>query len=327
MENDTEARSESLQFRVEQEDAGLRIDRYLADRLAARGVSRSRIRDLFDQSAIRIDGSPPKASARVQAGDLVEVDLPPPPPAAAEPEDIPLRILYEDAHLIVVDKDAGMVVHPTHGHETGTLVNALLHHCGLSSIGAPLRPGVVHRIDKGTSGLVMAAKDDPTHLALKVLFQGRRVFKEYVGVAYGKLNPPDGRFEEPIARSRRDRTKMAISGSNPRAAATGYRTLEQIGGQFSYLSLNLQTGRTHQIRVHLSAAGHPLVGDDKYGGDRWKGLPSGRLRSHVRKLQRPFLHAHRLAFDHPATGERLELVSQLPDDLAGWLAELRNVIE
>jgi len=314
----------TFRFVVEEDDAGARLDRYLARRFASLGISRTRVRRLIDEGRVGLEGEAPKASRPVAAGDAIEVRLPPPPPPELEPEDIPLVIVHEDDHLIVVDKPAGMVVHPTRGHGSGTLVHALLHRTHLSSVGAPLRPGIVHRLDKGTTGLLVAAKDDPTHLALGELFKARQIDKEYLALAYGKVRPPQGLFQLPIGRSPRDRTKMSVLGERMKEASTAYRVLEEPLDQFSYLSLKLLTGRTHQIRVHAASAGHPLVGDTKYAGQRWKGLPERRLRDLVKGLDRPFLHAHRLAFRHPATGLPVEFTSALPPDLAALLAALRQ---
>lgn len=310
---------------VRHEESGTRLDRLVADRLASLGISRSAVRRLLDEGRIRIRGEddPPKASRGVEPGTVIEIEVPAPPPLEAEPEPIPIEVVYEDDHLIVVEKPAGMVVHPARGRESGTLVNALLHHTALSSIGRPRRPGIVHRLDMGTTGLVVAAKTDAAHLALKRAFKQRSIEKEYMALCYGRIDPPGGRIEAPIGRSPRDRTKMTVFGEGMKEALTDYRSIETLPGPCTLLRLRLHTGRTHQIRVHLASIGHPIVGDAKYAGDRWKGLPSRRLRDAFRGLDRPFLHAARLAFQHPITGEDLELTSDLPADLQGLLEALR----
>jgi 23S rRNA pseudouridine1911/1915/1917 synthase len=314
-----------FRFVAREEDEGERVDRFVAERLAPLGVSRERVRGLLKEGRVMLGGDVPKGSRRLAEGEIVSVELPPPPPVELVPEEMPLRVLHEDEHLLVVDKEAGIVVHPTRGHATGTLVHGLLRHAGrLSSIGAPRRPGIVHRLDKGTSGVMVVAKDDPTHLALKSQFQARKVEKEYLTLCYGQMPRREGSLELPVGRSAKDRTRMSVRSSSGKAAHTDYRVLEELARSFSYLSVRPHTGRTHQIRVHLAAMGHPIVGDDTYAGARWKEVGDSVLRKAVRELGRPFLHAHELAFTHPATGERVSFRAELPTELEALLSNLRG---
>jgi 23S rRNA pseudouridine1911/1915/1917 synthase len=298
-------------FTVTEHHAGMRLDRYIAAVSAT--VSRTRAQALIDDGGVTVNGRAAKASYPVEAGDVVR--LPgnaTPPNASALPlaEDIPLRIAYEDAFLLVVDKPAGMVVHPAPGHSGGTLVNALLGHTHLGGADAT-RPGIVHRLDKDTSGLLIVAKDDATLVALGSAMRARAITKEYLALVEGNMDPPDGAIEAPIGRDPRQRQRMAIVTQGGRAARTLFRTEGRIGGR-SLLRLTLVTGRTHQIRVHCAAVGHPVVGDPVYG------------RTQPPMPPRIFLHAARLAFVHPITGAALDFTSPLPAELAGFLAELEG---
>jgi 23S rRNA pseudouridine1911/1915/1917 synthase len=303
---------------VETAAAGERLDAWLARRLP--DLSRSRVQALLRDGAIQLDGRPARASARVRAGQAVVVDVPRPAPAEPQAEDIPLRVLHEDARLIVLDKPPGLVVHPGAGGGSGTLVNALLHHVGdLSGVGGVLRPGIVHRLDRGTSGVMVVAKTDEAHRALSRQFQERHVGKEYLVLAWGTLRAGET-LSRPIGRDPRHRQKMSSRARRTRSAVTRVVSAEPLGG-VSFAKVTIGTGRTHQIRVHLSEAGHPIVGDALYGGGR-RSMPP-RLAA-LAGLKRPFLHASRLTFAHPSDGRSLAFESPLPSDLAQVLAALRR---
>jgi 23S rRNA pseudouridine1911/1915/1917 synthase len=253
----------------------------------------------------------------------VAVHLPAPVPATPEPEDIPLHVVHEDAHLLVVDKPAGLVVHPGAGTPSGTLVNALLRHIrDLSGIGGVLRPGIVHRLDRGTSGLLVVAKDDETHRALVRHFSSRRVEKEYVALVHGVPRSSSGEIASPIGRHPVHRKKMTTDAPRGRSALTSWSREEVLDGA-SLLRVRIHTGRTHQIRVHLASIGHPVAGDDTYGGTRTPSSRRAEARRALSSLDRPALHAARLAFTHPATGEVLSLTSPLPPDIVSVLERLR----
>jgi 23S rRNA pseudouridine1911/1915/1917 synthase len=303
------------------EDAGLRIDVFLARRLPS--LSRSQIQRLIRTGRVTTGDRPLKTSAPVTAGLAIRVMVPAPEPAELVAESLPIDILHDDADIVVIDKPAGMVVHPAPGHARGTLVNALLHHVGgLSGVGGKERPGIVHRLDRGTSGVMVIAKHDLAHRDLSRQFRDRTVVKEYTALVWGRLEA--GRtLDQPIGRDPRDRRKMSSRARRSRTAVTTVRHAETIGS-LSLVQLVIGTGRTHQIRVHLSEAGHPVVGDALYGGQRRRLPPS--LVS-LERLSRPFLHAARIEFDHPADGRRISFAAQLPEDLARALATLRRTKE
>ncbi len=266
-----------------------------------------------------MDGRPAKANLRVKTGAAVEVDIPEPrdPVPAAEPLDIP--ILYQDSDIVVVDKPAGMVVHPAAGHDSGTLVNALLHHVDdLSGIGGEIRPGIVHRLDRGTSGLMVVATNDAAHHELARQFHDREVEKEYIALVWG-LVVAGRRIEEPIGRDPNNRKKMSNRARRSREAVTRIVRVYEVNPALTLAQIAIHTGRTHQIRVHLSAIGHPIVGDALYGGVH------RRVQNDIRpvmRLDRPFLHAARLAFTHPSDGRRMSFESPLPADLQSVLDDL-----
>jgi len=282
---------------------GVRLDRFLQTQLS--GQSRAFVQKLIAQGNVLINGRPGKPSYQVRADDRVSVEIPPPRPVAAQPEEIPLDVLYEDAELIVVNKPAGLVVHPAAGNREHTLVNALLHHCRgqLAGISGIERPGIVHRLDKGTSGCLVVAKTDFAHQALIAQFKARSVKKVYRAVCWGKFNRPSGRIETVIGRSNRDRKKMSARVTRGRPSLTEYRVQKQCD-RFALVELTLHTGRTHQIRVHMSHIGHPVVGDAVYG------------RSHPTiSVARPLLHAYKLGFAHPRTGKFMEFTATVPEDM------------
>ncbi len=290
-----------------------RLDAWLAAQpeLSASGLSRSRLRDLAVAGFITVNGAPARPAQRIRTDDAVTVAVPPVAAAAdLVPQDIPLPVVYEDCHVVVVDKPAGLPVHPGPGHPDGTLVNALLYRCpDIRGIGGEFRPGIVHRLDKDTSGLMVVAKTQLAHQNLTQQLKDRAMRKEYLGVAVGLVTPASGVIDAPIARDPRHRQRMAVDAGG-RAARTHYETEAELPDH-TLLRLRLETGRTHQIRVHLSYLGYPLLGDPVYG--KASGL-----------LGRQFLHAAHLGFRHPATGEWSEHESALPHDLAGVLAAIQT---
>jgi 23S rRNA pseudouridine1911/1915/1917 synthase len=304
---------------VAEESAGTRLDRFLASILATH--SRSQIQRLIKDGLVEVGGRAGKANQPVKAGQVVTVDVPGPVDTAVKAEELPLPILYQDRDLVVIDKPAGMVVHPAAGHDSGTLVNALLHHVSdLSGIGGEKRPGIVHRLDRGTSGLMVVAKHDASHEELSRQFQDREVEKEYIALVWGTVHA-GRRIDEPIGRDPNDRKKMSARARRSREAVTRIVRAEPFGRVLTLAHVAIQTGRTHQIRVHLSAIGHPVVGDSLYGGVHRR-VP-GDVRA-VARLERPFLHAARLAFTHPIDGRPMEFSSELPDDLQRVLDDLRS---
>jgi 23S rRNA pseudouridine1911/1915/1917 synthase len=272
---------------------------------------------------VQIDGRPTRASARLTSGQVVSVTIPAPAPAAPSPEDIPLSVVYDDAQLLVVDKPAGLTVHPGAGRSSGTLVNALLHRVeGLSGIGGVVRPGIVHRLDRGTSGLLVVAKDDATHRDLARQFASRTVEKEYLAVVLGVPARREATIDAPIGRDPVHRMKMSTRAPRGRAARSSYSVVESLDGA-ALVRVRIHTGRTHQIRVHLASIGHPVAGDATYGGTRPAPSRRASSRAALRALDRPALHAARLTFSHPKSGERISFTSPLPPDLEALLGALR----
>jgi 23S rRNA pseudouridine1911/1915/1917 synthase len=304
---------------VLEESDGVRLDRFLVSVLPDQ--SRSRIQRLIKEGRIQIAGKSARADQIVRAGQHVSVDVPEPVEALPAAEDLPLRIVYEDRDVVVVDKPAGMVVHPAAGHARGTLVNALLHHIvDLSGIGGERRPGIVHRLDRGTSGLMVVAKHDAAHEALARQFHDREVEKRYTALVWGVVQA-GRRIDDPIGRDPVNRKKMSARARRSREAVTRIVAAEHFGRALTLAEIAIQTGRTHQIRVHLSAIGHAIVGDPLYGGLHRR-VP-GDLRA-VTHLERPFLHAAWIAFRHPGDGRRVEFSSRLPDDLQRVLDDIRD---
>jgi 23S rRNA pseudouridine1911/1915/1917 synthase len=308
----------TITLTVPDDSDGVRLDRFLASVVAGR--SRSQIQRLIKDQSVRVSGRIAKANQPVKAGQTIVFEVPEPVDAEPQPEALPLPILYQDRDLIVVDKPAGMVVHPAAGHASGTLVNALLHHIDdLSGIGGEKRPGIVHRLDRGTSGLMVIAKNDAAHEELARQFHDREVEKEYIALVWGVVQA-GRRIDVPIGRDPNNRKKMSARSRRSREAVTRITRTEHLNPAVTLAQIAIHTGRTHQIRVHLSAIGHPVVGDPLYGGVR-RHVPAD-VRP-VMRLQRPFLHAAKLAFNHPADGRRMEFTSELPDDLQVVLDALR----
>ena len=301
---------------VEPEHDGLRLDNFVTALMP--DLSRSRVQRLIKDGCVRGPGASLRASMTVHTGQTFTVHVPEPTTTTPAPEALPLRIIHEDPDLVVLDKPAGMVVHPAAGHDSGTLVNALLHHItDLSGIGGELRPGIVHRLDRGTSGVMVVAKNDRAHQELSRQFRDREVDKEYVALVWGLVHA-GRRIDAAIGRDPNDRQKMSTRARHARTAVTRVTFARHLKG-VSLLKVAIATGRTHQIRVHLNAIGHPIVGDPVYGGVHRR-VP-GNLRA-VMRLERPFLHAARLSFTHPSDNRRITFESPLPPDLAGVLDDI-----
>lgn len=300
----------TLELRADR--TGERADSFLAR--TVEGLTRSAAQRLLEEGAVRKNGASVKKNEKLTEGDVLVLSLPEPEPVDILPQDIPLDVVYEDDDVIVVNKPVGMVVHPAAGHPDGTLVNALLHHCGdsLSGINGELRPGIVHRIDRDTSGLLIVAKNDFAHLGLAEQLQDHSLYREYEAICVGNLREDQGTVNAPIARHRTDRKRMAVDPEG-REAVTHWTVLERLSG-YAYIQCRLETGRTHQIRVHMASIGHPLLGDVVYGSKRpYPGL-AGQC-----------LHARRLSFVHPRTGERITVECPLPDWFQAVLAKLRRM--
>lgn len=302
----------SREFRVvvAAEDVGTRVDAFLGN--ALREYSRSRLKNFILEGAVVVNGEHVKASYKLREGDVVEGTLVPPVEPLPEPEDIPLKIYFVDEHVVVVEKPAGMLSHPAGGVASGTLVNALLHHAGpLAPVGGPLRPGIVHRLDKGTSGVMVVARSELGHRRLVAQFSRRTTGRTYLALAAGALPLEEGAVEAPIGRSSRNPKLFAVSPLSARDAKTTFSVVERYGAEATLLRLRLFTGRTHQIRVHLSYLDHPVLGDETYG-------------SASELIGRPALHAHTLAFTHPASRERMRFISPLPADIREACERLRQ---
>ena len=310
---------ETVTFHINASDAGIRLDAYLAAHV--QGWSRARLQRLIEDEEVLVNGKPAKSSHKLCANDEIEVELTPSPTAAFVPENIPIEIVFEDADLIVVNKPAGLVVHPAAGINSGTLANALAYHFQqLSSQGGAIRPGIVHRLDKDTSGLMVVAKNEETHEELADQFRAREVFKSYVALVHGVVDQDMGQIDQPIARDPRNRTRMAVVRGG-RAALSLYRVRKRYN-RFTLLDVELKTGRTHQIRVHLAWLKHPVVGDEVYSGGRDKTVVDVNLRAAIRKLGRQFLHAERLGFRHPRTNAIVSFSAPIPAELGSLLRQI-----
>ncbi len=313
---------QTLTLRVDPADAGARIDKYLSERAE---LTRSAAVRLLEEGEVSVCGASVSKNYKVRSGDEIEVNYPEPEPDTALPENIPLDVVYEDADIIVVNKPVGMVVHPAAGNPSGTLVNALLYHCkgSLSGIGGVLRPGIVHRIDKDTSGLLVVAKNDRAHLHLAEQIKEHSAHRIYRAVCVGNLREDEGTIDLPIGRHPTDRKRMAVirdPDREARNAVTHYRVLARFSGKrewgnaFTYIECRLETGRTHQIRVHMAAMGHPLLGDEVYGGAN---TPFGAR--HKSLIYGQILHAYELHLTHPTTGERMHFSAPQPPEMTKLL--------
>jgi 23S rRNA pseudouridine1911/1915/1917 synthase len=302
---------------------GQRLDAFLAARMT--GESRARIQRAIAGGDIVVNDQLAKSSYRVKPGDMIEIDLPEARPIEALPEDIPLEIVFEDDQVAVINKPAGMVVHPGAGVSSGTLANALVHHFNqLSTMQGRARPGIVHRLDVGTSGLMVVAKTERAHLGLAAQLESRVVLKQYVALVHGRISADAGRIDAPIGRDPHNRVKMAVRRKGEgREALTLYRVRERFA-TFSLLEVEIKTGRTHQIRVHLTHARHPIVGDTTYGQGAMNTIQNTRWRAAATRLGRPFLHSARLGFEHPVSAEGMEFHAPLPRDLEDYLELIRS---
>ena len=307
---------QSLALTIAPEEGGSRLDQVLAQQL---DFSRARLQRWLKAGLVLVNGQTRPPSYKVRAGDAVEVSVPPPEPSPLLPEPLPLEIIYEDRDLLVVNKPPGLVTHPGAGHRTGTLLNALLHHCpDLNEIGDVSRPGLVHRLDKDTSGLLVVAKTDLAHRGLVNQFQKHEVKKKYLALVWGRLPHSQGRIAREIGRHPQERHKMSVHARRGKEAVTFWRVLQEFPGPLTLVELSPQTGRTHQLRVHLTAEGHPILGDAVYGGGaaRLKGAPLAL--SGLRPLvNRQMLHAWQLRFTHPRSGEEVGWEAALPGDFQG----------
>ncbi|WP_083681965.1 RluA family pseudouridine synthase [Paenibacillus sp. FSL A5-0031] len=303
---------EPLEWIVEAEQSGERVDKFVTDSIDDQGVSRTQVQEWIKAGAVQVDDKVAKANLKVAEGNRVVLIIPEPEETAIVPENIPLEVIYEDSDLIVINKKRGMVVHPAPGHSSGTLVNALMYHCkDLSGINGMIRPGIVHRIDKDTTGLLMAAKNDLAHVSLAEQLKEHTVTRKYIALVHGNLPHDQGTIDAPIGRDLNDRKLFTVTEHNSRHAVTHFHVLERLG-DYTIVELQLETGRTHQIRVHMKYIGHPLAGDPVYG------------RNKTVALKGQALHATLLGFTHPRSGERLEFEMPLPADFENVLSSLRS---
>lgn len=303
---------ELYSYEIDQENAKIRLDVFLTTQIV--DVSRSYVQKLIDEGLVTVDGKSTKANHKLRKGEIVTIKIPPPEELEVNAENITLDIYFEDQDVIVINKPRGMVVHPAEGNTSGTLVNALLYHCtDLSGINGVLRPGIVHRLDKDTSGLIMVAKNDNAHNCLAEQLKNRTVTRRYIALIHKNLKNDVGTVDAPIGRDPKDRQKMAVTEKNSKHAVTHYKVIERFG-DYTLIECRLETGRTHQIRVHMAYIGHPLVGDTKYGPNKPHFNIEGQL-----------LHAKVLGFIHPSTGEYMEFTAPLPKIFKDTLASLRSV--
>lgn len=314
------------QYTVSPEDAGQRLDLFLT--LKHPSLTRSQIQRLIEEGLVKVNGKQAKASHKIRGTEEIEIDIPEPEAIEALPEPIPLEILYEDSEVVVINKPAKLVVHPAAGNYTGTLVNALLYHCkDLSGIGGKLRPGIVHRLDKDTTGVLIAAKSDKAHQSLSAQFKKHSVKRKYIALVHGVIKGDKRKIEAEIGRHMSQRNMMSIKTKRGKAAVTHLKVLSRFD-QFTLLELTLETGRTHQIRVHLSSINHPVVGDQVYGGkERISGVKEPNIRRVIKKLGRQALHATILGFIHPETNKYMEFTAPIPEDFQIVLDALGDVVE
>lgn len=300
-------------FIIDSENAGVRIDKFLSDEIEE--LTRSSLVNLIADGNVKVNNKEVSKNYKLKSGDNIAVSVPEPVEYEAEAENIPLDIVYEDNDLLVVNKPKGMVVHPAAGNYTGTLVNALLYHCkdNLSGINGVLRPGIVHRIDKDTSGLLLVAKNDKAHNSLAEQIKEHSLTREYEAIVFGNIKDDTGVIDAPIGRHHSDRKKMAVTDKNSKNAVTHYKVLERLKG-YTYIKFKLETGRTHQIRVHCAYIGHPVSGDKVYG-----------VKNEKTNMESQCLHARKIGFIHPSTGEYMEFVSDLPNYFSDYLIKLRNI--
>jgi len=309
---------------ISDDDRALRLDVFVSGKYPS--LSRSQVKKMIEDGEIRLNGLVvSKAGLKLRTGDVVEFALRPAQPWQVAAQDIPLHILYEDRHLLVIDKPAGMVIHPAPGHREGTLVNAILHHCDdLSGIGGVIRPGIVHRLDKDTSGVLLVAKNDETHRHLSEQFREHRVKKTYKALVFGSPVEEEGTITLPVGRHPEDRKKMSTRSRRGKEAVTRWRVAGRYG-ETTLLDVDIETGRTHQIRVHLSSMGHPVVGDRVYGGGgRLKSVRDQALRARLSAMPRQALHAWRIAFSHPVDKREMEFVAPLPEDMRHLMDDLAS---
>ncbi|HVE71915.1 MAG TPA: RluA family pseudouridine synthase [Thermoanaerobaculia bacterium] len=305
---------------VTDSESGLRLDRALGDLFPS--YSRNFLANLVNDGHVLVDGRvAKKVSQRVEAGQLVVIEVPPAAPSTIASQDLPLTVLHEDSDIVVIDKPAGIVVHPAAGHADSTLVNALLFHVqDLSGVGGEIRPGIVHRLDKDTSGVMIVAKHDDAHRKLTANWNTDRVRKEYVALVYGTPASERGTVDAPIGRDPRDRKRMAVV-ADGRRAITEYEVAERLR-HASLVRCRLRTGRTHQIRVHMKHLGHPIVGDPLYSGPQWRGIPDRKIQKVLSSLTRQMLHAAKITFEHPGTGAVVSFEAPVPEDFRAVLQTL-----
>ena len=315
MNPETNDENSTLTFRPASPEAGKRLDAFLAEKIEDR--SRSRIQKMIDDGDVLVNEKQVKSSYKVQNNDTIEVELTELPTEKFEPEDIPLDIVYEDEFLAVINKPAGMVVHPGAGVPNGTLANAIAFHFGLDNLENQNRVGIVHRLDKDTSGLIVVAKDETTHEALSEQFHDRTIYKRYLALVHGEFDENKGTIDAPIAREKHNRTKMGVR-AHGRNALSLWKVKQRFE-KFTLVEVEIKTGRTHQIRVHLAYINHPVVGDETYNSGRDKSVANAQIRKAIQNLNRFFLHAEKLSFTHPVTNEKLSFRSSLPKELTDFM--------
>jgi len=311
-------------FKISPDMPSGRLDLFMARQNL--GLTRNQIQKLLEAGHIKLNGHEAKAAYKIRVGDCIEIEIPAPASLETKPEAIPLEILYQDKHVALIDKPAGLVVHASAGHSEGTLVNALLYHLkDLSGIGGKLRPGIVHRLDKDTSGIMLVAKNNRAHAELVRMFQNREIQKTYLALAYGSFKQDSGMMQNKLGRSRGNRKKISSKTQQGKEAKTSFKVLKRFSNM-ALLEVKPHTGRTHQIRVHLAESGHPVVGDAVYGGRQWIHKLSPALQGLVQKIKRQMLHAQRLEFVHPVSGKKIKGEASLPSDFQKILQEAQKEI-